>query len=370
MISFWISFLFLGVSWLLALGVEGWNYSTILLSFVFFVFYFILPIVPKKIATGIYILLPILLIRFLSSSGFNGFIWLMYLALALHSTTLFKGKFLYAYVMFLYVVFILPYTLSLNWLYLAYFTLLSAIIGILLYSWEQALKETIELKEQMNLLKNDFQSIKRQLAGTEQSARQEERNQIAREIHDSVGHRLTALLMQMEVARLQASDEKTKEKITELKKLAQSSLHDTREAVNTLKSEETVGLQAVIQLIRKLESESQLRVAITMKTGVLGAMLSNQQSVTVYRSIQEALTNMMRHSSSRQVAIEFQIVAQRDLRFQVSHPLEEQVKVREGFGLMNMRERLSEIDGQLTIRQDQESFHLIGQFPLEVDRRG
>ncbi|GEN90828.1 sensor histidine kinase [Tetragenococcus koreensis] len=200
----------------------------------------------------------------------------------------------------------------------------------------------------------------------EKVTRQEERNQIAREIHDSVGHRLTALTMQLEAARLQAKDSESQKTFAQLKTLAQDSLADTRSAVKTFKTEDTAGIQAVIQLIRKLESESQLRVAITMKTGVLGIVLSNKQSVTLYRSIQEALTNMMRHSLSRQAAIEFQIIAQRDLRFQVTHPLKEKVTITEGFGLTNMRERLSEIGGRLTVSQSGEELHLIGQFPLEV----
>lgn len=204
----------------------------------------------------------------------------------------------------------------------------------------------------------------------ERVTRQEERNQIAREIHDSVGHRLTALTMQLEAARLQAKDSESQETFTQLKSLAQDSLTDTRSAVKTFKTEDTAGLQAVIQLIRKLESESQVRVAITMKTGVLGVVLSNQQSVTLYRAIQEALTNMMRHSSSRQAKVEFQVVAQRDLRFEIAHPLKKQITIKEGFGLTNMRERLAEIDGRLTIQQAKEHLHLIGQFPLEVKNDG
>lgn len=174
--------------------------------------------------------------------------------------------------------------------------------------------------------------------------------------------------MQIEAARLQADNEGLKNKFAELKKIAQASLAETREAVKTLKSEETSGIQAVIQLVRKLELESRLRLSITMQTGVLGTVLSNQQSIVVYRSIQEALTNMMRHSASRQAEIEFQIIAQRDLRFRIAHPLKEAVKINEGFGLKAMRERLTEVQGRLTIRQIDGQFEIIGQFPIEGEK--
>ncbi len=66
-------------------------------------------------------------------------------------------------------------------------------------------------------LNDEFQTLKQQLINSEQAVRQEERNQIAREIHDSVGHRLTALLMQLEVERIKAPNEIAKERFTELK---------------------------------------------------------------------------------------------------------------------------------------------------------
>src|SRR5699024_12321647 len=67
---------------------------------------------------------------------------------------------------------------------------------------------------------------------------------------------------------------------------------------------ETHGLAEIVQLIRKLEAESQLLIQFTIKEGVLSVTHSNEQGVTLYRVIQEALTNVMRHSESKAVQIE------------------------------------------------------------------
>ena len=366
MFNFWMNFIFLVVSWLLAVWIDGFTDYNILVSGLFFALYFILPVVKKQCAHFIFIILPFLLFGMFLSPEFNGFIWLIYLALAIQSTKFFNRKKLSIYIVFLYVLTILPYVFYQEWLSVSYVSLLALITGIMLLYWNQATQKEKNLQDQYESIYDEFQLLKRQLMSGEQLVRQEERNQIAREIHDSVGHRLTALLMQMEVARIQATTEETKAKFDELKKLAQISLQDTREAVKALKSEETAGIQAIIQLIRKLEAESQLRLSITMQTGTLSAVLTNQQSVAIYRSIQEALTNMMRHSSSNQAVIEFQIVAQRDLRFQVSHPLKEKITIKEGFGLTNMRERLAEVDGRINIHQIEGKLNVMGQFPLEV----
>lgn len=369
MINFWISFIFLIVNWLFAAWMEGFIVSTILVSGLFFTLYFILPVVKKRWRQLIFVLLPIMLASVFVSPDFNGFVWLIYLSLGIQSADTFKRTGLGVYIGYLYALAVYPYVLYQEWLYACYLSLLALVTGVLFFYTKRATDQKKVLQEQYEQVHDEFRLLNRQLVSSEKLARQEERNQIAREIHDSVGHRLTALLMQMEVARLQTSNEEMKNKFSELKKLAQASLQDIREAVRTLKSEETAGIQAVIQLIRKLESESQLRLSITMKTGVLSAVISNQQSVVIYRSIQEALTNMMRHSSSREASIEFQIVAERDLRFQISHPLKDKIQIKEGFGLKSMRERLNEIDGRLTIHQAERYLNVIGQFPLEVKKR-
>ena len=365
MINFWFCFIFLMVSWFFGLYIEGISNQTILMSVLFFALYFIIPLLKDRWRQYIYLILPIFIVFMFHSPGFNGFSWLIYIALALQSVHLFQKKQLLFYVIYLYILSVSSHVLYQEWLLLIFMTLLAVITGMIYLSFRKVSFEEQEIQIEYENLNDEFQTLKQQLINSEQVVRQEERNQIAREIHDSVGHRLTALLMQLEVERIKASNETEKERFAELKKLAQTSLYDTREAVKALQSEETVGIQAIIQLIRKLEAESQLRLTMTMQAGVLGIYLSNVQSITIYRSIQEALTNMMRHSSSRQAEIEFRIIANRELRFRVGHPLKEKIHIQEGFGLTNIRERLAEINGRMSIEQTENTLHVIGQFPLE-----
>ncbi|GAA0355217.1 hypothetical protein GCM10008932_05280 [Alkalibacterium iburiense] len=207
--------------------------------------------------------------------------------------------------------------------------------------------------------------MKRQLLSGEKMIRQEERNEIARELHDSVGHRLTALLMQLEAARVQTTDEKTKEKIQEFKTLAQKSLKDTRKAVYAMKSDERSGIQAIIQLIKKLEAESHLAINFIVQSGILNMRLTNEQSATMYRGIQESLTNMMRHSETKKATIEFSLLGNRIVQFKVSHAMTQKRVIKEGFGLSNMRNRLEELGGSLEVLQTDKAFTVIGKFPLE-----
>lgn len=365
MVNFWISLIFLLTSWAFGVAIEGFTNPVIFISGIFFVLYFLTPVLNKRATQMIFLLLPLILTALFVSLKLNLFVWLMYLAIALQSVQAFKEKTFYLYVGYLYLLAVFPYLLSQQYVEASYLLLLSLTTGVLLYFLHQATKNKNTIQEKYETLSDDHRLLKRQLISGEKVIRQEERNQIAREIHDSVGHRLTALLMQIEAGRIQAKNEEAKEKFVDLKQLAQQSLNETREAVKTLRSEETAGIQAIIQLIRKMEMESQLRLAITMQAGVLGTALSNQQSVTIYRAIQESLTNMMRHSQSREAQIEFQLIAARDFRFEVSHPVTSKIQIQEGFGLTNMRERLEEIGGHLTITQNAGHLTIIGQFPLK-----
>lgn len=216
----------------------------------------------------------------------------------------------------------------------------------------------------------EYRKLRRLLATTEEAARQEERAQVGRDIHDSVGHKLTALLMQLEVFRMGARDPDTAEKLSHLKELAKESLDDTRSAVKALKDTEAGGLSAVISLIRRLEIESFLRVNFNLRHGALTAPLTPAQSVALYRAVQESLTNMMRHSGAKEADIVFEAPGGGIFRFEVLHPIQEARPYREGFGLRSMRERIEQAGGKLDIIQNEITFIVSGTLPLAAKERG
>lgn len=244
---------------------------------------------------------------------------------------------------------------------LLYALLLSA--ALLFFKRSYILED--ELQERNEALLSEYRKMKRRLLTDEQAARQEERTQIARDIHDSVGHKLTALLMQLEVFRLQADGDAAGQ-LGDLKALAKESLEETRSAVKTLKHDEAGGVTAIIGLIRKLEAESFLRIQFAVKHGALSAPLGNEQMVIVYRAVQEALTNVMRHSSAREAEIVFEAPGGSIFRFTVSNKTEDTSTFREGFGLSSMRERVEQAGGEFKAGPENGLFVVKGSLPLIV----
>ena len=252
---------------------------------------------------------------------------------------------------------------------LAWSGLFFLLLGIALLHYQNMYKRETELRKKYDALLDEYRRMKRQLVTEEEQARQDERMLIGHEIHDSVGHKLTALLMQIEAFRLTAA-KKDKEKIQNLKEIAEQSLEETRRAVRSFEQKEVGGLQGVIRLIRKLEMENFMKINFSVKHGAFAAPLTGEQSFAIYRAVQEALTNIMKHSSTREAQVIFEMPGGSIFRFEVSNRLTAlNPFFQEGYGLKAMRERLEKVGGSLDIVHDDSQFAVRGSIRL-TERSG
>ncbi len=231
------------------------------------------------------------------------------------------------------------------------------------FIYQQTKYHNDDLSARNDALLSEYRSVKRRLSSDEEIARQEERALIGHEIHDSVGHKLTALLMQLEVFRLQAAED-NRAQVESLKELANQSLEETRNAVKMLKSNDVGGLAGVLRLIRKLETESFIRIHFSVKHGAFAAPLTGEQSFVVYRSVQEALTNIMKHSNAREAEVMFEAPGGSVFRFEINNPVKNDNRFQEGFGLGSMRERIEKIGGELHVQKTDGQFIVRGLIKL------
>lgn len=236
------------------------------------------------------------------------------------------------------------------------------LLALVVYKKTKNQSDGLDIRYQTLL--SEYRELKRRVISEEEIARQEERVIIAHEIHDSVGHKLTALLMQLEMFRLMISNE-YKENVESLKEIARSSLDETRRAVKSLKASDAGGIPGILRLIRKLESEKIIRVHFSAKHGAFTAHLTGEQSFVIYRSVQEALTNIMKHSQAREAEILFEAPGGSIFRFEISNPTRQQQPFQEGFGLISMRERLQKLGGNLEVYKTDEQFVVTGFIKLD-----
>lgn len=189
----------------------------------------------------------------------------------------------------------------------------------------------------------------------EELATLEERNRIARDIHDSLGHALVALNIQMETALTLWKDAPNKayEFLMEAKELGSNALKAVRESVSDMRSDPLQG-QLLEGAIANLAREFQQTTGILPEYQVqLEKPLSNQINTVLYRIVQEGLTNICKHANASQVKIQIQNNgAGVMLRLEDNGKGFRLSENRSGFGLQGMQERIQAIGGSLTITSD------------------
>lgn len=200
-------------------------------------------------------------------------------------------------------------------------------------------------------------------------ARTEERERMAREIHDSLGHDLTSLIMELEMARHQLSpgSETSRDRLSSAIVGARDSLRRVRRLVEALR-EEPVDPDAMLARFAQ-------RTGLGVEADLSGwDRLNEERRHVLYRVLQESLTNAVRHARPSQVRVVSWVVAGPPpaLRFEVSNDGLLESGCTLGNGLRNMRDRLASVNGSLAVRTDTE-FRVKGEIPIAdhtLDDRG
>jgi signal transduction histidine kinase len=186
----------------------------------------------------------------------------------------------------------------------------------------------------------------------ESQATLEERNRIAREIHDSLGHSLTALNLQLETA-LKLSKHDIPRAMTFLataKELGSKALQDVRQSVSTMRSHPLQG-QTLEEAIKVLAADFQRYNGILPSYEIsIISPLSMEISTPIYRIIQESLTNISKYAQATEVHLELittltglkLIIQDNGKGFDVGQNTT-------GFGLQSMRDRTLALGGEFQI---------------------
>lgn len=183
----------------------------------------------------------------------------------------------------------------------------------------------------------------------EDQATLQERNRIAREIHDALGHALIAQSIQLENALLflPAGAEKTASFLREAKQLGSTALQEVRRSVSTLRSDVLQGQSLEAALLKAVSEFRQTTGIVPQCRIYLPQAIPNEISTTLYRIVQESLTNICKHSNATAITIHIQEIAgvihlQIDDNGRGFNPEQNTT----GFGLQGMRERTAALGGQ------------------------
>lgn len=187
----------------------------------------------------------------------------------------------------------------------------------------------------------------------EQLTLQEERNRLSRELHDTVGHTFTTMIMGMETIHSSLADEKVGHKLNVLLNTARDGLQDMRKLVHQL--EPSAMNLSLVQYVKQLIDKFIESTDTSVKFRYFGDEynLSKEVKLTIIRCLQETLTNAVRHGRASEIKVSLYFDSL-ELRLQVEDNgvLEQAKKIELGFGLRAMKERLQALQGNLSIHTD------------------
>lgn len=179
----------------------------------------------------------------------------------------------------------------------------------------------------------------------------QERNRIARDIHDALGHSLTAVNLHLDAALrlLEADPAQAQALLVEAKQLGATALQDVRQSVAALRADLLEG-QRLSEAIVSLADDFQ------RSTGILPICFIDpiesvppEVKTAVYRIVQEALTNISKYAAATAVEIELRAGAALTLRVQDNGRGFHLSQNTTGFGLQGMRERTLSLGGRFAI---------------------
>jgi PAS domain S-box-containing protein len=206
-------------------------------------------------------------------------------------------------------------------------------------------------------MRTQTESVMRELSGKLLRLQDEERRRIARELHDSTGQTLTAL--KMNLAALQStltSGTGSEQLIQDTEALADQALSEIRTTSYLLHPpllDEAGFTSAARWFVDGLATRSQLKVNLDIAPQ-LGRLPADVE-LTLFRVLQEALTNILRHSGSETADVQVQrpdgsvMLIIQDYGSGIPADTLTQRRIGNGVGLAGMRERVTELGGQFNI---------------------
>lgn len=211
----------------------------------------------------------------------------------------------------------------------------------------------LNLNEQLNTANEGLRQANIRLGKyaeeSEHAAKAKERNRLAMEIHDTLGHALTGIITGIEacITLMDVAPEATKEQLKVITDVARQGMTDVRRSIKALRPDalERLDLEkAITQMIEEMRCATNAKIFYHCRAR-LNCFNEDEENV-IYRIVQESITNAIRHGKATQIRISIH---------RVYNMLEIQIRdngigcenIQKGFGLHHMEERLDMLQGNL-----------------------
>ena len=200
---------------------------------------------------------------------------------------------------------------------------------------------------------------------TEKMTQTKERNRLAREIHDTLGHTLTGIATGLDacLALIDISPEQTKKQLQLLSEVSREGIRDVRRSVNELRPDalERLSLDAAIRkMITDMSQASDVKIYFSTEEKHL--KFDEDEENAIYRVIQESITNAVRHGKAGKIWITLRR-QYNEITLSIRDDGIGAKEIKSGFGTKHIRERIEMLHG--TVEFDgSDGFTVTAQIPI------
>ena len=198
------------------------------------------------------------------------------------------------------------------------------------------------------------EELEKSLKDNARLAEIKERNRIAREIHDTLGHTLTGLAAGIDACIALAGDEKTplRNQLDLLSKVSRNGIKDIRMSVSSLRPDATERLnlkKAIEELVENTKKISGVNIKFDCDADIL--KFDEDEETAIYRIVQESLTNAIRHGNAKNIDVLIK-KSYGSIGLLICDDGIGCEKLEAGFGLRHIRERVNMLKGQVSFSSD------------------
>ncbi len=242
----------------------------------------------------------------------------------------------------------------------------SLLIGLVLFFLQLLINAMLAERKSREKLAIANAQLRQYALRIEDVATLQERNRIAREIHDALGHSLTVFNLHLEAAlRLMQSDPaEARALLIEAKQLGSTALQDVRQSVSTLRSNPLQGKSlkvAIGDLVEDFQRSTNLIPTLQLSDA---DSIHTDVRTAIYRIVQEALTNIFKYANATAVTIQLTVGDRVILTIQDNGKGFQPSQTTTGFGLQGMRERTLALGGTFEIiTAPQQGCRIVAKFP-------
>ncbi|MBK5428956.1 hybrid sensor histidine kinase/response regulator transcription factor [Bacillus mycoides] len=201
---------------------------------------------------------------------------------------------------------------------------------------------------QSETIRNQKHVLEQYVSQVERITLLEERDRISKDLHDTMGHSYTSIIMGMETLRTELKTKEGEQKLDSLLQLARNSMEEVRMYLHQMDlPQESLALTLTLQ---QLTEEFEKHAKVNVRTRIIGEeyTVSKQSKLTMYRSLQESLTNAVRHGHSTEIIVSLHFEPQQ-IRLDVQDNGCGVEEWKDGFGLNAMKERVSQLQGRVIV---------------------